>query len=287
MKIVVLGDIGNSTYHAGDELMARAAVDELSRRSELVATAISADAARSRAMYGWPTVARIGFAGMSTESREARLEAIDRAAGGDAGALPWGDPAWDVIHSVADSDAVLITGGGNLNSVWPEHIYERAALARLAAAFARPLVVTGQTVGPHLTARHGELVGEVVTSAVLVGVRELASREICLRLGVPPHKLCANVGPLAGMVAAVRQVYRRHLRAGQRPGRTGSLRPRCRRPASVCPRGLRMAGRPGTAPGQPRGAGTRRRHSGARRNRRGGRAGCGPVAPDAAGPRAG
>ncbi|TKR23763.1 hypothetical protein FA014_09530 [Cellulomonas hominis] len=199
MKIVLLGDVGSAGgYHAGDEAMAEAVADELAARTALEVVALSGDQEDTIARYGWGTVPRIGFADMaSDEERDARLAAVLEAAGGESSALAWDDPAWQVLHAVAEADGVVISGGGNLSSTWPEHVYERAALAGLAARFAKPHVVTGQTLGPHLTARHGELVGRVLTSAALVGIREAPSYELARQLGMPEDRLARVVDDAA------------------------------------------------------------------------------------------
>lgn len=200
MKIVLLGDVGaDGGYHTGDEAMAEAVVDEISRRTDVSVIAPSGDPEDTTERYGWATAPLIGFgAPLWTDAeRDARLDAVLAAAGGDMDALPWADPAWRVIQAVSEADAVVISGGGNLNSTWPQHIYERVALARLAAAFNKRHVVTGQTLGPHLTARHGEHVGRLLTSAALVGTRDSASRDLAVRLGVPPERLVRVVDDAA------------------------------------------------------------------------------------------
>lgn len=195
MKLLVVGDIGTAgMFHSGDEAMAEAAVAEVAARADVEVAALGADPDTVRERYGWRAVPCLGFAPTDRRSDlDAHLDAVTAAAEGDVGALRWSDPAWHGVQAIASSDAVLVCGGGNLNSTWPVHIYTRAAVARVARVFGRPLVVTGQTIGPHLTGRDGELVGELLTSAVLVGVRERASRALCARLGVLDHKISTTV----------------------------------------------------------------------------------------------
>ena len=196
MKIVLLGDLGSTGgYHVGDEAMAESVVEQIGARRQVEVVAVSGDPEDAVSRYGWGAVPRIGFAApLTTDAqRDSRLNTVLRAAGGETNGLAWADDAWKVIHAVADADAVVVSGGGNLSSTWPEHVYERVALARLAALFNKRLVVTGQTIGPHLTGRHAELVAEFLTSAVLVGVRESSSRELALRLGVVPDRLVSVV----------------------------------------------------------------------------------------------
>lgn len=193
--IVLMGDLGDPAgYHAGDEAMAEAAVHELSSRGPLSVIALTADPVDTSRRYGWTSIARFGFRHEDDDAtRDARLGDIESAARGMNDTLAWDDPAWHVIHAVASSDAVLISGGGNLNSTWPVHVYERAALASVASIFHRPLIVSGQTLGPLITGRHGELMSATLTSARLVGVRESASALVAESLGVLPEKLGLTV----------------------------------------------------------------------------------------------
>ncbi len=181
MNLVMIGDVGvvDDMVHIGDEAMFDAAVEELSARGADV-VAVSSAPSETAARYGVGAVARIGFDGLDREASEARLAAV--LAGGAA--LGAGDPAHAVIDAVAAADGVVIAGGGNLASTWPLHVYERAALAGLAARAGRPLVVSGQTFGPHLVGRDRELVASILRTARRVGVREGASQRLAAELGV-------------------------------------------------------------------------------------------------------
>jgi polysaccharide pyruvyl transferase WcaK-like protein len=193
-RVVVLGDVGGpEAYHLGDEAMLEAALGEVDARLPVQWTVVSANPAESARRDGVAAVARIGFAGLDTvTAREARL------ARGGAGRfrmprLDWHDPATGVLDAVAAADAVLIATGGNLDSRWPEHIYERAALAAAVAAAGKPVIVTGQGLGPQFTGRDGELVAAMLAGAHLVGVRERRSAELAGRLGVPTERIwCAT-----------------------------------------------------------------------------------------------
>jgi hypothetical protein len=127
-------------------------------------------------------IGRIGFDNLTTAHREKRLEDVAAAAHGELGRLDWDDEAWAVIEAVAGSTGVIITGGGNLSVLRPEHVYECVALARIAAAVARPLALSGQMLGPFLDQRAEALVSELLASAKAVGVRDSLSLEIADRL---------------------------------------------------------------------------------------------------------
>jgi polysaccharide pyruvyl transferase WcaK-like protein len=112
---------------------------------------------------------------------------------GQSGLLAPGDPALAVIEAVRASDGVLVCGGGNMASTWPLHIFERATLGAVAEALGRPLVVSGQTIGPELTDSDGSLVGSLLSSTAVTGLREPSSYALCRALGVPERLLRATV----------------------------------------------------------------------------------------------
>lgn len=181
MRLVMIGDVGvvDDMVHIGDEAMFEAASDELGARGASI-TAISSAPAETSSRYGVDAVARIGFDGLDREASERRLAAVWEGGAG----LASDDPAHGVIAAVEGADGVVVAGGGNLASTWPLHVYERAALGGIAARLQKPLVVTGQTFGPHLVGRDSELVASLLRSARRVGVREDASRLLAGRLGV-------------------------------------------------------------------------------------------------------
>lgn len=192
MRVVVIGDVGvvGGMMHIGDEAMFDAMVEALRARDVDVITGISSAPAETADRYGIDAIDRIGFEGSRAEM-QARFDAAVAAADGAAG-LPREDPARAVIDAVAGADAVVIAGGGNLASNWPLHVYERAALGAIAERLDRPLVVSGQTFGPRLEGVDRELVGGLLRSARLVGVRERASERLASDLGVAPDRLAAN-----------------------------------------------------------------------------------------------
>ncbi len=202
MRVVALGDVGviDDMMHIGDEAMFQAAHDELAaREGSLVAVSSVPDETAAR--YDVDAVPRIRFDGLDRAASEQRLAAVLALAEG-RDTLAEDDNARAVMAAVASADGVLIAGGGNLASTWPLHVYERAALAGIAARKGRPLVVSGQTLGPDLHGRDRELVAELLRSARLVGVRESASHRLAsdlgagVRLGVDDASFVAM--PVAG-----------------------------------------------------------------------------------------
>jgi hypothetical protein len=192
MRIVVIGDVGvvGGMMHIGDEAMFDALVEALRARGASSIVGVSSDPPETAERYGIEAVPPIGFTGGRADM-EARFAAVVRCAAGEQ-ALPADDPVWGVIDAVAGADAAAIAGGGNMASNRPMHVFERAALGVIAEAFGRPLVVTGQTLGPRLDPAERELVGGLLRRARLVGVREHASERLALELGVPRDRLAAN-----------------------------------------------------------------------------------------------
>ncbi|WP_314504798.1 polysaccharide pyruvyl transferase family protein [uncultured Microbacterium sp.] len=184
MRVVALGDVGviDDMMHIGDEAMFQAARDELAARgASLVAVSSAPDETASR--YGIDAVPRIRFDGLDRPASERRLAAVLAFADG-ADTLSSDDSARAVVAAVAEADGVLIAGGGNLASTWPLHVYERAALAGVAARLGRSLAVSGQTLGPDLRGRDRELVTRLLQSARRVSVREATTHRLATELGV-------------------------------------------------------------------------------------------------------
>jgi polysaccharide pyruvyl transferase WcaK-like protein len=192
MRVVVIGDVGvvDGMLHVGDEAMFDALVDALLGRGVGSIVGISNAPAETAERYGIEAVGRIGFSGPRADMR-ARFDRVLRCSAGER-ALPVDDPVWPVIDAVSGADAVAVAGGGNLASNWPTHVFERAALGAIAERTGRPLVVTGQTLGPRLDPADRELVATLLRSARLVGVREHASADVARRLGVTSERVVAN-----------------------------------------------------------------------------------------------
>lgn len=197
MRIVTIGDVGvlDGMVHVGDEAMFHEATVQLRARGATI-TGVSSNPAETAERYGVDAVPAIGFHPATTggrlgqrERRARVLSAID----GGADHLPQDDPAWQVVEAVREADGVLVAGGGNMASLWPMHVYERNTLGLIARRFGKPLVVSGQTIGPVLEGEDRELVTELLDAAALVGLREGASLELVRTLGVDPAKTVGTV----------------------------------------------------------------------------------------------
>lgn len=176
MKIVVMGDIGKQAlYHVGDEAMTEAAIDLLRVRDpQAQITLVATDPEVAEERYGLPSIARFGYLFSWSRGRLEKTLTQATDAPETFGALD---------DAVRRADAVLIAGGGNMNSRFAYHLYERVSLKRLAERHDKPLFVTSQTVGPELLPRDEELLKELVDYATCFGSREASSQDLVLRLG--------------------------------------------------------------------------------------------------------
>lgn len=197
MRVLAIGDVGvtDAMIHIGDEAMFEALVGEARDRGIHV-TGMSGNPVDTATRYGIEAIDQLGFGFVGPDARERmrnRADSILRLADGSAAELPSHDPAHSVIRAIDDSDAVVIAGGGNVASNWPMHIWERATLGTLAALAGKPLLITGQTIGPNITAEDSPAVASLLRSAAVVGVREGASHALALQLGVLPERLVRTV----------------------------------------------------------------------------------------------
>lgn len=189
----MIGDVGGAhSYHVGDEAMLESNV-RLLRTIDPNATlhVVSADPDFTATTYEVEGLPRLGFDNCaSDEAREALLARLSH--------VHWTSETPRAFARMADeSDGLLISGGGNLRSTWPNCIYERVALCRKAVANGAPIIILGQTLGPELNARHRELVSEIVQAAWWIGVREAQSFALALELGALPERLSYQIDDAA------------------------------------------------------------------------------------------
>ena len=192
VKVAILADIGQRVYHVGDEAMAHAATDELRKRGIDDIVLLSRNPPQTRALYSADSAKTLEFPWPPLE-RERYLDEICRSLNGEQNVLPVDDQLWAFMSVIESCDAVLMAGGGNLNSTYGWLLYERAAVATIARHFRKPLVISGQTLGPALTGPDAAVLRRLLECAQLVGVRERYSYGMGLDLGVPKAKLTAGM----------------------------------------------------------------------------------------------
>lgn len=222
-RVLVVGDIGQHAYHVGDEAMTMAAARFLHEGGCSV-TLMTRDERHSEQYLNAPRNTDGGgysylpffLFPWSPAERELTLAALEcvlielhadraRPSIAELMALPQVQALPEVLHpleqtvermvgfadSIAAMDAVVISGGGNLNSRFGWLLYERAAVALVAEYAGVPLFVTGQSLGPTLTERDAQTLERMLRSARSVSVREENSLAWCRERGIDA-RLCVD-----------------------------------------------------------------------------------------------
>ena len=221
-RVLVIGDIGQHTYHVGDEAMTIASAEALSEGGAAV-TLMTRDVGHSAryigaavnheaviheaahheagAPYEYLPFLLFPWAPAERELTLAALECIlvelhadrERPSVTELVALPQVQALPEVLHpleqtvermvefadAIAAMDAVVVSGGGNLNSRFGWLLYERASVALVAEYAGVPLFVTGQSLGPVLNPEDAQVLERMLRTARSVTVRESSSLAWC------------------------------------------------------------------------------------------------------------
>lgn len=181
--VLLVADVaGQCSFHVGDEAMLECNLLLLKRLlPAAVFTVVSLEPETSRGLYATEAVSRLGFTDISAD-RQFELQRIVgwlAVAKYNPAELP------EAMRALMSAQLLVISGGGNLSSTWPEQIMERLALVRLAVQQGIPILILGQTIGPNLELIDAQLVAEILNSACWVGLREASSVALALALQVP------------------------------------------------------------------------------------------------------
>lgn len=194
MQAAILVDVGQIDYHVGDEAMGHAAVAALQARGIEQPVLLSRDPEHTAARFESVVPVRTLEFPWPPEDRARYLEEIRAVVSGRTDALPPEDQVFELIEALRGVDALLIAGGGNLNSRYGWLLSERAVAVEIARSLGLPVVISGQTLGPELSARDRPVLARMLEAAVLVGLRDPASlrlaRELCP--GHPGLRACPD-----------------------------------------------------------------------------------------------
>ena len=216
-RVLVIGDIGQHTYHVGDEAMTIASAAALSEGGAAV-TLMTRDVGHSARYIGAAAQHEAGapyeylpfflfpWAPAERELTLAALECVlaqlhadrERPSITELVALPQVQALPEVLHPLAQTvermvefadaiatiDAVVVSGGGNLNSRYGWLLYERAAAVRAAEHAGVPVYVTGQSLGPVLNPEDAQVLERMLRVARSVTVREHSSLAWCRERGI-------------------------------------------------------------------------------------------------------
>ena len=221
-RVLVIGDIGQHTYHVGDEAMTIASAAALSEggaavtlmtrdvghSARYIGAAANHEAAQHEAgaPYEYLPFFLFPWAPAERELTLAALECIlaqlhadrERPSVTELVALPQVQALPEVLHPLAQTvermvefadaiaamDAVVVSGGGNLNSRYGWLLYERAAAVRAAEHAGVPVYVTGQSLGPVLNPEDAQVLERMLRTARSVTVREHSSLAWCRERGI-------------------------------------------------------------------------------------------------------
>ncbi|WP_058235349.1 polysaccharide pyruvyl transferase family protein [Devriesea agamarum] len=184
-RVLVLGDIGQERYHAGDEAMAHAAVDELTAR-QLTPVLLTRDVEHTRRHFGpqIEAVPTFTFPPAPAEREMLLDNVVEHVHSRRELAPEHREPVARLIQQIQGCDAVLIAGGGNMNSRYGWLLMERIAVIAVAVACQRPVIVSGQTFGPTLTDTDRDLMLRALATADLVSARERFSSDLLTSAGI-------------------------------------------------------------------------------------------------------
>lgn len=115
---------------------------------------------------------------------------------------PRGTPPADRLRRrIGAAEAVIVSGGGNLDSAWPRLLLERAALVGAARAAGRPVLAVGQTLGPRLEPLDRSTLCALLADLDALGVREAGSFALARELGVAPDRLHLQLDDAWGLAS--------------------------------------------------------------------------------------
>lgn len=226
MRVAILNDIGQAVYHVGDEAMCHAAVEALSARGVTDVVLLTRDIQDTLDRYpGVQAVPTLSFP-HPVEERTRRLEELTRLLEdyqlNEVGQHPeTPEPVYALIDTLRGVDALLVAGGGNMNSDYGWLLYERIMVARIARMLGKPVVFSGQTFGPVLSPQDRELLRQSLNDAVVVGVRDPESFALVRRL-CPDHqglRRCADDAVLWALEALEQRTQSESGQGQSRPPR--------------------------------------------------------------------
>ena len=221
-RVLVIGDIGQHTYHVGDEAMTIASAQALSEggaavtlmtrdvghSARYIGAAVNHEAAQHEAgaPYEYLPFFLFPWAPAERELTLAALECVltqlhadrEHPSTAELSVLPQVQALPEVLHpleqtvermvefadAIATMDAVVVSGGGNLNSRYGWLLYERAAAVRAAEHAGVPVYVTGQSLGPVLNPEDAQVLERMLRTAHSVTVREHSSLAWCRERGI-------------------------------------------------------------------------------------------------------
>ncbi|MEA5120001.1 MAG: polysaccharide pyruvyl transferase family protein [Propionibacterium sp.] len=185
MHIALLCDTDQAVYHVGDEAIYASSAAQLQARGVAVVQVSRGHKFGPAGQRPDKSIRALEFPWLP-EDRQRYLAEVRAVVAGDEDALDSNDKVFEVIDQLREVDALVIGGGGALNSRFGWLLYERLATALIVASQGKPVVLSGQSIGPDLSTTDREVLGELLDLCALVGVRDADSYRAAVDLR-PDH----------------------------------------------------------------------------------------------------
>lgn len=172
-SVLLVGDVGvrdSGYYHVGDEAMLYQNYLLYERAGNFQTSTLT-----------WATTPTHRFGDEhnfwempSGKEGEARIEELCRQArcARHFPFLPMPARLKEYVKLIGAQDLLHLSGGGNLNSLFPRELYARALIVRLAGIFEKPILVTSQTIGPLTDEADRRVAGTSLDAAAVITVRD-------------------------------------------------------------------------------------------------------------------
>ena len=185
MRIALLCDIDHVIYHVGDEAIFASSAAQLRARGIDVLPVSRGQKYGPGGQAPDESIRALEFPWLPAD-RQRYLAEIRAVVAGDRQALSPDDKVFEIIEQLRGVDALVIGGGGALNSRFGWLLYERLATALIVAEQGKPVILSGQSIGPDLSVSDREVLGELLDLCALVGVRDADSYRVAIQLR-PDH----------------------------------------------------------------------------------------------------
>ncbi|MDK9332722.1 polysaccharide pyruvyl transferase family protein [Propionibacterium freudenreichii] len=185
MRVALLCDVDQAVYHVGDEAIGIASAAQLRQRGHEVVMISRQEKYGPGGQPHAESIPALTFP-WPLDERDRYLAEIRKVLSGNHVALPAKDKLFKIMNQLRGVDALVIGGGGSLNSNFGWLVYERLATALVASFLDIPVVLSGQSLGPFLLLSDRAALKELLELCQLVGVRDADSYRLATQL-CPEH----------------------------------------------------------------------------------------------------
>lgn len=172
-RVLLVGDVGrrdDGFYHIGDEAMVYQNYSLYRRAGDfevnLFSWALTHDYMDAGEYHFWEMP-------IGREGWQRILRLVEQAEQRER------FPSWrfpnelkDHLELLRKQDLVHISGGGNLNSYFPKQLYTSALIVLLAKVLGKPVLITGQTIGPLAEPTDRSVANRALDAANVITVRD-------------------------------------------------------------------------------------------------------------------